>query len=143
MSAAHQQIKHGGAALYDGRPNQTESTCMSKHRSRRQCKKLHIGEFQELGFLFEAALQSGTDENALLDAFLTQAIDPNGLGFGGWITGGVVEKFGRGSVTEDQRTAALSWLSARPEVKTLSATSLIDMWYSTAAGEQFTAIKSA
>lgn len=116
---------------------------MSKHRSRRQCKKLHIGEFQELGFLFETTLQAGTNENALVEAFLTEAIDPNTLGFGGWATGGSVEKLGRGSVTEDQRQAVLSWLSARPEITSLSATGLVDMWYSTQEGEQLTVIKAA
>lgn len=115
---------------------------MSKQRSRRQRKKLHIGEFKELGFLFEAAIKPGADENALIEAFLTEAIDANELGFGGWATGGAVEKFGRGSMTEDQRQTVLNWLAARPEIATLSATGLIDMWYSTAAGEQFTTIKA-
>lgn len=65
---------------------------MSKQRSRRQRKKLHIGEFKELGFLFEANIKPGADENALIEAFLTEAIDAHGLGFGGWATGGAVEK---------------------------------------------------
>lgn len=116
---------------------------MSKHRSRRQCKKLHIGEFQELGFLFETTLKAGADDSALIEAFLGETIDPNALSFGGWATGGSVEKLGRGSVTEDQRQTVLSWLSARPEVTALSATGLVDMWYSTEAGERLSTIKAA
>jgi uncharacterized protein len=120
-----------------------KSSRMSKHRSRRQCKKLHIGEFQELGFLFEATLKAGTDEHTLVEAFLIEAIDMNKLGFGGWATGGSVEKLGRGSVTADQRQIVLNWLAARPEIATLSATGLVDMWYSTKAGEHLAAVKTA
>jgi uncharacterized protein YggL (DUF469 family) len=116
---------------------------MSKHRSRRQSKKLHIGEFQELGFLFEATLKAGANEHTFFEAFLTEAIDLNKLGFGGWATGGSVEKHGRGSVTEEQRQMVLNWLVARPEVAALSATGLVDMWYSTKEGANLVAIEAA
>jgi uncharacterized protein YggL (DUF469 family) len=114
---------------------------MAKNRSRRLRKKLHIGEFQELGFLFEAELTKGSDDEALVDAFLTEALAPRNLSFGGWATGGAVTKIGGQSVAEEERSAVLAWLAARPEVSTLSATSLIDMWFATEAAQQRTPLK--
>ena len=35
---------------------------MTKHRSRRQRKKLHVGEFQEFGFAFKTQLKEGARE---------------------------------------------------------------------------------
>ena len=45
----------------------------NKSRSRRLRKKLHIGEFQELGFSFETVLARALDaeaKEACMDAFL-------------------------------------------------------------------------
>jgi uncharacterized protein YggL (DUF469 family) len=103
---------------------------MSKTRSRRLRKKLHLGEFKELGFCFEAKLKGGVDQHVLLDTFLTEAIAAQGLSFGGWVTGGAVEKHGPGSVSIEQRQFVLAWLKRRPEVEALTASELIDMWYS-------------
>ncbi|MDO9005963.1 MAG: YggL family protein [Aquabacterium sp.] len=114
---------------------------MAKTRSRRLRKKLHVGEFQQLGFLFEAELAPDADDEALVDSFLTQAIGPRNLSFGGWATGGAIDKLGRQSVTEDDRSAVLTWLAARPEVTTLSASGLVDMWYSTPEAQQRTKLK--
>jgi uncharacterized protein YggL (DUF469 family) len=112
-----------GSDLHNGKD-------MSKRRSPRLRKKLHLGEFKEMGFCFEAKLKNGTNEDALMDAFLLEAIAPAGLSFGGWITGGAIEKLGRGSVTEENRQQTLAWLKARPEIESLSASGLMDMWYS-------------
>ena len=57
---------------------------MAKTRSRRLRKKLHVGEFQQLGFLVEAELAKNADDEALVDSFLVQAIAPRNLSFGGW-----------------------------------------------------------
>ena len=114
---------------------------MAKNRSRRLLKKLHIGEFQELGFLFEAELAKDANDEALVDAFLADALASRSLGFGGWATGGTVAKIGNLSVTEDERSSVLAWLAARPEVVKLSATGLIDMWYATEAAQQRTQLK--
>ncbi len=114
---------------------------MAKSRSLRLRKKLHVGEFQQLGFLFEATLSKDADDEALVDAFLDQAIAPRGLSFGGWATGGAIDKLGRQSVTEDDRAAVLAWLVARAEVVALSASGLVDMWYSTPEAQQRTKLK--
>ncbi|MBA4109800.1 MAG: hypothetical protein C0487_09435 [Leptothrix sp. (in: Bacteria)] len=114
---------------------------MSKTRNRRQRKKLRVAEFQQLGFLFEAELGKNADDEALVDSFLVEAIEPRNLSFGGWATGGAIDKLGRQSVTEEDRSAVLSWLAARPEVTALSASGLVDMWYSTPAAQQRTKLK--
>ena len=114
---------------------------MAKTRSRRLRKKLHVGEFQQLGFLFEAELAKNTDDEALVDSFLVEAIAPRNLSFGGWATGGAIDKLGRQSVTEEDRSAVLAWLAARPEVTALSASGLVDMWYSTQEAQQRTKLK--
>lgn len=102
---------------------------MAKARSRRLRKKLHLGEFQELGFFYEAVIKDGIDEHAFIDGLLAEAIEPNGLGFGGWAGGGAVSKLRRGSVSAVERQAVLDWLAGRPEVLSLSATGLVDMWH--------------
>ncbi|MGH6648312.1 YggL family protein [Aquabacterium sp.] len=114
---------------------------MSKTRSRRLRKKLHVGEFQQLGFLFEAELTKNADDEALVDSFLSEVIATRNLSFGGWATGGAIDKLGRQSVTEDDRSAVLAWLAARTEVISLSATGLVDMWYSTPEAQQRTQLK--
>jgi uncharacterized protein YggL (DUF469 family) len=111
---------------------------MSKRRSQRQRKKLHIGEFQELGFCFEAKLKEGTNDDALIDAFLEEAIAPQQLSFGGWVTSGTVEKMGRGSVSPEARQSVLAWLKSRPEIVALKASELMDIWYSTGKAVELT-----
>lgn len=102
---------------------------MAKARSRRLRKKLHLEEFQELGFFYEAAIKDGSDEHAFIDGLLSQVIEPNGLGFSGWVGGGAVSKLSRGSVSAGERQAVLDWLAGRSEVLSLSATGLVDMWH--------------
>lgn len=104
---------------------------MSKKRSRRLRKKLHVGEFKQMGFAFEAALHPGANDDALIDAFLGEAIAPMKLCFGGWITGGAVCHLDWRSVSEEERDSVLSWVKARPEVISVQATELYDMWYDT------------
>lgn len=115
---------------------------MAKARSRRLRKKLHLGEFQELGFFYEATIKDGIDEHAFIDGLLAEAIEPNGLGFGGWAGGGAVSKLSRGSVSEGERQAVLDWLARRPEVLSLSATGLVDMWHGMTDEHQLQPVKS-
>lgn len=105
---------------------------MAKNRSRRLRKKLRIGEFQELGFTWEASFKlplSPDQAEALVDALIVEAIEPGELAFGGWVSGGVVTRPGRGSVSESQRLAVLSWLRARSEIAQVRASELFDIWY--------------
>lgn len=101
-------------------------------RSRRLRKKLHLDEFQELGFDVEAELAApltGQAEEALLIAFIEEIIGPRGLIYGGSVSCGFVCKAGGGSATEEDREAVLAWLKARPEIAGAVARELSDAWY--------------
>lgn len=99
-------------------------------------KKLHVGEFQELGFEVGFRLPEGAafeEIGPILDAFLEEAIEANGLVAGG---GGrpddqsfFVSLDGRGSATEDHRNRVESWLNARSEILHPAAGRLVDAWH--------------
>lgn len=108
---------------------------MAKQRSRRQRKKLHVGEFQEFGFAFKAQLKADAREEVFVDALLEEVIEPKGLEFGGWATGGFITKSVRGSVTEEDRTAVSDWLRARSDVASARVSALVDAWYTDFVGE--------
>lgn len=104
-----------------------------KRRSRRLRKKLHGGEFKEMGFEFETELTrplSPADEDDLLDCFLSEIVEPRSLALGGLITDGFIAYGGRGSVTEDDRESIRTWLSSRPEIGAVRVGKLIDAWHS-------------
>ena len=59
---------------------------MAAQRSRRLRKKMHIDEFQELGFSVAFSFPEDTSGDTIdttLDAFINEVIDPNGLAFPG------------------------------------------------------------
>ena len=109
---------------------------MTKSRSRRLRKKLHLGEFTEYGFNVNFELNKPvTDEEieAFLDLFLDDAIEKNGLiyggGFGVTFDGFVIlEK--NGSATEEHRQLIKSWLESKKEIKKLQVGELVDAWHS-------------
>ena len=97
-------------------------------------KKLHLKEFQELGFNLEFDYVEVENEElfvAFLDSFLKEAIEGNGLECGG---GGhlhhdyFVVKY-RGSVSEEQRDAVKKWLEEHSAVKNIVLGELRDAWY--------------
>ena len=101
-------------------------------RSRRLRKKLHLDEFQELGFDVETELKAplaGNDEETLLIAFIEGVIEPRGLIYGGGVTCGYVCKAGGGSATEEDRAAVRDWLQARAEFSAVTVRELSDAWY--------------
>lgn len=106
---------------------------MAKHqRSRRLRKKLHVDEFQELGFDIETELKVplvGNAEDELLIAFVEGAIEPRGLIYGGGLTCGYVCKAGGGSATDEDREAVREWLQARTEFASVTVHNLSDAWY--------------
>jgi len=106
---------------------------MAKYpRSRRLRKKLHLDEFQELGFDVEAELKEplvGTAEEELLIAFIEGVIEPRGLIYGGGVVCGYVCKAGGGSATDDDRAAVRDWLQARSEFASVTVRELSDAWY--------------
>lgn len=105
---------------------------MAKRRSKRLCKKLHIGEFREMGFSYETTLKNILSDEAscdLMDAFLSEAIDSRDLALGGWLTSGYIARSGRGSVNDDDRIAVEAWLRSRSEFASVQVGQLQDVWY--------------
>lgn len=108
---------------------------MTKRRNRRQRKKLHLGEFQQLGFEVTARLASSLteeDSDKLLDAFIEECVEPLGLSFGGGMNDsldGYVMPMVKGrSASEDEREKVGSWLSARNEFLAVDVGRLTDAW---------------
>jgi uncharacterized protein YggL (DUF469 family) len=99
-------------------------------RSRRLRKKLHVGEFQQLGFeitLFLSKELSSTQSNDFWDSFIGE-IEANNLTFGGGEIGFVVPD-GRTSATEGHRQVVQAWLSKRPEISSVTVGPLVDAWH--------------
>ena len=104
---------------------------LTKHRSRRLKKKLRVGEFQELGFKVSVELHPELGEHKMIDfwdAFILEAIERNGLAYGGG-TSGFATSWGRGSAAGAHREAVRSWLSTRAEVQSVDVGPLVDSWH--------------
>jgi uncharacterized protein len=106
--------------------------------NRRQRKKLHLGEFQQLIFSVHAQFQPPLDESAYMALWteFINFIESRNLwvgGLGGDLplaeTEGVIQAIGSGSSSEEDRQAVVAWLRARPEVTSASADDLVDGWY--------------
>ena len=98
-------------------------------------KKKHLGEFQELGFelSFDYVVSDVEEEDALLDAFLLEAVEAHGLLFGGGGGHGSWSGFAAAgakgaSATEADREAVRAWLEGRPEVRAARIGPLRDAW---------------
>ena len=104
----------------------------NKQRSRRQRKKMRIGEFQEFGFEYELKVKaelSPEQEEALMDRFVRELLVPRNLAAAGWVREGFVTAFTRGSASDEDRQATQAWLAAQPEVGEATVSSLKDAWY--------------
>ncbi|AXF76881.1 YggL family protein [Erwinia tracheiphila] len=107
---------------------------MATQRSRRLRKKMHIAEFQELGFSIGFSFPEGTSEetiDATLDALITEVIDPNGLAFDGsgylqWE--GLICLQETGKCTEEHRETVRKWLENR-KLNAVQVTELFDVWW--------------
>ena len=100
-------------------------------RSRRLRKKLHVGEFQQMGFSVDFTLDTrlnAAQSDQFWDAFIEEAIEANQLIYGGGESGYVLPE-GRISATEAHRELIKSWLQSRPEVIAVNIGSLSDAWY--------------
>jgi uncharacterized protein YggL (DUF469 family) len=95
-------------------------------------KKKHLGEFQEFGVDVVVALQHGVDFDAFLDDFLCDAVEANGLLFGG---GEMAEKFegflelGRRAVYVSNLTKVSTWLAADPRIQSFQLADPVDAWH--------------
>jgi uncharacterized protein len=113
------------------------SPSLSKRRSRRLRKKLHIGEFKEEGFEINFSFKAGLAHEEQLDVlmkFITEAIEARKLLFGGG-ENGFVTKAGRGSTTEEDRQAVSSWLSSCTSIEKVSVSENEDAWYGWGASD--------
>jgi uncharacterized protein YggL (DUF469 family) len=104
--------------------------------NKRQMKKKHLGEFQELGFMVEAQMPAAMDEqgrNAFLYRFIRDAVEANGLAFGGGMgddfSGFVVSAKAYGKVEESARALVQGWLEQQGELKNVVVGPLRDAWY--------------
>ncbi|QIL80047.1 DUF469 family protein [Diaphorobacter sp. HDW4A] len=104
----------------------------NKQRSQRQRKKMHIGEFQELGFEYVIEFKeklSPDAQEALMDQFLTEVVVPRSLMLGGWLNEGFVTAYPRGSATEEDRKAVEQWLKEKIKGASVQVSELKDAWY--------------
>lgn len=99
-------------------------------------KKLHVAEFQELGFPLNIKFNEENTNDALdafVQDFLDDVIDPCALDFGGggdrFDFAGFVVLAARGSVTEEHRAQAIAWLEKREDVTSFEVGDLVDAWY--------------
>ncbi|QKJ88580.1 DUF469 domain-containing protein [Paramixta manurensis] len=107
---------------------------MATQRSRRLRKKMHIDEFQELGFSVSWSFPQGTstdDIDAGVDALINEVIEPNGLAFDGsgylqWE--GLICLQKTGKCTDEQREQVRQWLEAR-NLENVTVTELFDVWW--------------
>jgi len=107
---------------------------MATQRSRRLRKKMHIDEFQELGFSVAFTFAEGTDEETIdstVDALINEVIDPNGLAFDGsgylqWEGLICLQKIGK--CTDEHRELVKNWLEAR-KLNDVKVTELFDVWW--------------
>ncbi|ATZ12598.1 YggL family protein [Erwinia amylovora] len=107
---------------------------MATQRSRRLRKKMHIDEFQELGFAVGFTFPEGSDEQTIdgtVDALINEVIAPNGLAFDGsgylqWE--GLVCLQKTGKCTDEHRELVKNWLEAR-KLSAVKVTELFDVWW--------------
>lgn len=106
----------------------------AKNRNRRLRKKLRVEEYQELGFDIGFKLDDKSTDaevDTFMSQFFAQAIEPQGLGFGGegdTLWHGLVCTQKLGKCTEEHRTSIEKWLTANG-AKAVSVSALYDVWW--------------
>ncbi|ATG04122.1 MULTISPECIES: YggL family protein [Lelliottia] len=107
---------------------------MMANRSRRLRKKMHIEEFQEVGFSVAWRFPEGTSVETIdkeVDAFIDEVIEPNKLAFDGsgylsWE--GLICKQEIGKCTEEQQALVRKWLEDR-KFEEVRVSELFDIWW--------------
>ena len=107
---------------------------MAKNRSRRLRKKMHIEEFQEVGFSVAWRFPEGTSVEQIdqdVDAFINEVIEPNKLAFDGsgylaWE--GLICTQEVGKCTDEDRDVVRKWLEARG-MTDVQVSELVDIWW--------------
>ena len=107
-----------------------------KPRKRRLRKKLHVGEFQELGFEVRFSWRSDAEHD--FDEKLNEWIDfveSKGWAFGGGgstkrkTIEGFIAKFGRGTLKEEDRLQAEKWFDEKEWIESFEVELLKDAWH--------------
>lgn len=107
---------------------------MAIQRNTRQRKKMHLDEFQELGFLvkFSFAEDTGIDQiDATVDRFIDEVIKENGLaleanGYLNWEGLVCLEKLGK--CDESHRELVKNWLE-KNGLQNVQVSELFDIWW--------------
>ncbi|WP_437890409.1 YggL family protein [Phytobacter sp. V91] len=107
---------------------------MAKNRSRRLRKKMHIEEFQEIGFSVNWRFPEGTSEEEIdkvVDAFIVEAVESQKLTFGGsgylaWE--GLVCKQEVGQCSAEHQAVVHKWLEDH-KLEEVSVSELFDIWW--------------
>lgn len=107
---------------------------MAYQRNRRQRKKMHIAEFQELGFLvnWQFAENIQVEQiDAVVDRFIDEVIKPNGLAYEGsgylhWEGLVCLEKLGK--CEENHRELVKNWLEQNG-LQQVEVSELFDIWW--------------
>ncbi|OGQ60221.1 MAG: hypothetical protein A3J24_09910 [Deltaproteobacteria bacterium RIFCSPLOWO2_02_FULL_53_8] len=103
----------------------------SKPRGKRLRKKLHINEFQELGFEYEVSWRKAPDGESQITFFerlIAEVITPRGLQFGGGCTVGGIAGHRRNPTPDDQ-LAVREWIQRWKDVESVKIGPIVDVWY--------------
>ncbi len=98
-------------------------------------KKMHVAEFQEMGFEFTAKFTHGLQQDEFFNFThqFIQLIEANNLAWGGGgdvnKIGGFISAFNRGTVTSQQQRTVGDWLRLQNEVAEVGLQPLKDCWY--------------
>lgn len=123
------RLGHGVSGL-----NVREGEIMAKNRSRRLRKKMHIDEFQELGFSVAWRFPEGTSEEQIdqtVNDLIEEVIEPNKLAFDGsgylsWE--GLICMQEIGKCTEEHQAIVRKWLEDR-KLADVRTSELFDVWW--------------
>lgn len=107
---------------------------MAIKRNQRQRKKMHLAEYQELGFLVNWQFADNTpvaEIDATLDRFIAEVIRPNGLAYEGsgylhWEGLVCLEKIGK--CNENHRSLVKDWLE-KNGLQHIELSELFDIWW--------------
>jgi len=106
----------------------------AKSRNRRIRKKLRVDEYQELGFDVAWKLADDFDSDAVdafISKFFAEAIEPNGLGFGGEgdvLWHGLICTQKLGKCTDEHRASVEKWLKENGATA-VAVSDLYDVWW--------------
>jgi uncharacterized protein YggL (DUF469 family) len=114
---------------------------MLKRRSRRLRKKLHVGEFQEMGVEVKIIIDiEQLDFDSAIDK-LIEYIEEDDCSFcgGGDMDGnvisGIMYRSNRGTITPSDKESFKTWLSNQSWIKGFSMSRLVDMWHTPLSDE--------